>query len=732
MNNFNKTFKTELIKKKRSGLFSLSIILGILIPVAYFAYSFFLNEQPEQGIVVNYYHKTLLSTLPPFLNFFLPLLIIISASKIAQIDHKNKGWQLMETQPISKFSIFFSKYVLLLINNVIAIFSYLLASFLLSWLFAKLKDLPVYYMVDFPFLQFVKLAFHIFIITLCITAFQYVLSVLIKGFIWPILIGFLTLLIPVFFIMYRHLLFWYPYIMLSKLSKNPDGSDFGYWFTFANILSLFFTVILLYIGFNWYRFKTFFNAFLAKKGNLIKSFFFLIVAGILISLTIKPKLIQKKENTILSGKINSDKNIDKVYLFDRLTRDTIVTISVVDNKFHHQFNKKIALNYYRIQFGNFHDFDLFFGEKDSIYTIYSLYGSENKFKIKGTRLAENIKINPFGYYNSLSYYLDQNRKIDDASYYMESIYENWQKQLLQLKNNRTIDNVVPRNDFVNRDKDRISLKYINYWLQFKGIRETLYPDKKYVVTDNIKKLLNSISLTNESLLTDGNYFSYVNNELIKDDKREVSDDQKKFDAIVKLDKGTFRDKLLYQHLNTVINTEGKPSLRDSLAKKYLSKIKTASYKNLIIKHKYDLNRLSKGIKAPNFMMEDSDKNQFQLTDFKGSYIVIDLWASWCGPCIRQAPFFEKKALKYKGKPIKFIAVSSDENRDNWLISIKNKSKTIAQYWLKNKKLFAKDYNISTIPKFILIDDKGNLIDVDFVRPSSKNFDELLNMHLKEK
>src|SRR5690606_39942187 len=77
-----------------------------------------------------------------FQNFFFPLLIIIIAAKITQIDHKNGGWQLMETQPLSKLSIYLSKLSVLLIGNLIAIVSFLGSFVVFMILLSLLKDVP--------------------------------------------------------------------------------------------------------------------------------------------------------------------------------------------------------------------------------------------------------------------------------------------------------------------------------------------------------------------------------------------------------------------------------------------------------------------------------------------------------------------------------------------------------------------------------------------------------------
>ena len=77
---------------------------------------------------------------------------------------------------------------------------------------------------------------------------------------------------------------------------------------------------------------------------------------------------------------------------------------------------------------------MFFGKNDSIFIDYKNYGRKNEAKFKGTRIAEHIQSK-----NNISltaveyYYLENNLKLDDAEFYMNRIYENWQKELQKLK-----------------------------------------------------------------------------------------------------------------------------------------------------------------------------------------------------------------------------------------------------------------------------------------------------------
>ncbi len=123
----------------------------------------------------------------------------------------------------------------------------------------------------------------------------------------------------------------------------------------------------------------------------------------------------------------------------------------------------------------------------------------------------------------------------------------------------------------------------------------------------------------------------------------------------------------------------------------------------------------------------------KLSDFNGKYVYIDVWATWCGPCIAEIPFLKKVEEKYEGKNIAFVSISVDVQKDfeKW-------KKFVAEKQLGGVQLFAdKDWNsdfiksfgINSIPRFILIDPSGKVVSADAARPSdsklSEQFDALL-------
>ncbi|MBS0031035.1 TlpA family protein disulfide reductase [Chitinophaga sp. 22321] len=124
-------------------------------------------------------------------------------------------------------------------------------------------------------------------------------------------------------------------------------------------------------------------------------------------------------------------------------------------------------------------------------------------------------------------------------------------------------------------------------------------------------------------------------------------------------------------------------------------------------------------------IEDIIKNE------KGNIILIDFWASWCVPCREEFPFLKTLSENYKGKKIKFIKISLDKDIEKWKSASRNEGFTTNNYVLvnaKQSKMIA-EYNIQTIPRFMLINGDGEMITPDAPRPSDSALKILIEKYL---
>jgi thiol-disulfide isomerase/thioredoxin len=141
-----------------------------------------------------------------------------------------------------------------------------------------------------------------------------------------------------------------------------------------------------------------------------------------------------------------------------------------------------------------------------------------------------------------------------------------------------------------------------------------------------------------------------------------------------------------------------------------------------------------GNPAPEFKYENHKGGKTALSDFKGKYVYIDNWATWCGPCRAEIPFLQKIEDKYHGKAIEFVSISIDEqkNHDKWKKFVTEKNLGGVQLmadkdWNSD---FIKAFGILSIPRFILIGPDGKVVDADAKRPSDPALTEQLDSLLK--
>ena len=115
--------------------------------------------------------------------------------------------------------------------------------------------------------------------------------------------------------------------------------------------------------------------------------------------------------------------------------------------------------------------------------------------------------------------------------------------------------------------------------------------------------------------------------------------------------------------------------------------------------------------APDFTLNDVNGKPISLSKLKGKYVLVDFWASWCGPCRSERPYLVAAQDQFKDKNFTILGVSLDDNKNDWLEAIKEDKFD----WLQVSDLKGMDspvgdlYGFSAIPYNVLIDPQGKII-----------------------
>jgi len=133
------------------------------------------------------------------------------------------------------------------------------------------------------------------------------------------------------------------------------------------------------------------------------------------------------------------------------------------------------------------------------------------------------------------------------------------------------------------------------------------------------------------------------------------------------------------------------------------------------KHLYMMPKQSSGELAPAFTAEIRSGETINLSDFKGKFVLLDFWGSWCGPCRAENPKLVDLYQKFKGKDFEILSVGIETKKDRWERAIK-KDGLVWPYHFTDFKRFnseaAKLYGVREIPTKFLIDKDGMIIGVN--------------------
>ena len=345
---------------------------------------------------------------------------------------------------------------------------------------------------------------------------------------------------------------------------------------------------------------------------------------------------------------------------------------------------------------------------------------ENNYLVQKNKLIESQYGDQSNFENVMKIYSDEEKV------FLENI-ETLKKSMLEKLSSSSIKN----ERFIKNEKKEIEILALKYQEQYAPYHGYAINNREFKTSDTFPKAGDDFDMNDEETFK----HSYSYRTLIGVIFQRImygtpSEDKTPFDkGMEKLN--TITSKIIQSELTKNMVYEMNLSAKNiDVIYKGLMKhsIDTVFNKETTIKYE-TLKKLVKGSPSPTFNYENINGGKTSLESLKGKFVYIDVWATWCGPCIGEIPALKEVEKEYHGKNIEFVSISIDDRKDHekWKKMVADKELKGIQLFADNdwKSDFVKNYAIDGIPRFILIDNEGKIVNADAPRPSDTKLKELL-------
>ncbi len=329
-------------------------------------------------------------------------------------------------------------------------------------------------------------------------------------------------------------------------------------------------------------------------------------------------------------------------------------------------------------------------------------------------------------------------ELDYYGYYAKLNEREFLKLTDSLYNVRT--NLL--NNYANLDDDFIFLeskslefgKLIKY-SEFEKMKWYVGGDKDFRVSGSFPDPFVNIDLSNEKLLNSPAYLSFIQAYLSEKTIERISRNDESLDYSL-------------ENIFTIKEEVGNKKIQEELAyymgkwrltgKKNVSTIfnelvpllTNRAYLNVVTLQYEKLKKMEKGAISPSFILKDINDNDISLNQLKGKLVYIDIWATWCLPCIQEIPSLKKMEEHFSGKDIHFVSMCYSDELASWKGMVEEKELGGIQLFAPDENIpFFKDYSVEGVPRFILIDKDGRIIDSAAKKPSHPKLIEEIEKYL---
>lgn len=286
-----------------------------------------------------------------------------------------------------------------------------------------------------------------------------------------------------------------------------------------------------------------------------------------------------------------------------------------------------------------------------------------------------------------------------------------------------LSNLTADASFKTLEEQSLKMDEISFYNQYPRYYKYTHKLDVFEAPAAFKDMFNNLDKDNEMYAS--NFLTYrgmITDEVMNDAYEKGGDDRliEEIIEILKEKKSpSLRDNIIQSAMHQFIPKGNSVKIKDE----FLHLASTDETKK-VLQDRFDkTENLMKGKSSPTFNYENFKGGNTKLEDYKGKYVYIDVWATWCAPCIAEIPSLKELEHDYEDKNIEFVSISLDDKEayKNWRKMVTDKalggSQLIADNDFESK--FVKDYAIRSIPRFILLDPEGNIVSADAPRPSNE-------------
>jgi thiol-disulfide isomerase/thioredoxin len=720
--NAQRAFKSEWIKLKGTGIWwmiggTCVFMVGSILLLSSFSEN--LPDSPPG----NPWPRQIETGMNPFMFLYI-LLSILMTVRLCQIEHRNQGWKLIETQPIHRSYLFLAKFKTALLLSLISLLFYLLLTIAAAYGYALYKNDTSFLEHSIPWMQVVSYIFRIWIASWGFIAFQYMLSIWISNFAIPFLIGFVCTVVGMS-IPFLGAVNWFPFSAPIFSTNTFNGGLVSSWLLHYEKLSIAWMFLFLWIGYQYYFHRNWKQTLMPGKqamkfagvATLFATLFYFIE---------KPVVVDRYTKTVIAGTVESGEKLKSdLVLLNPGMMDTLMVIPVKEGAFRAVYTgAPLKPGKYALAVGG-KSVPVFMGHNDSIFIDWHLDQGWRPTEIKGTRIAENSMRQSYIYQDRT------NAMKNKPSVFVSSLVEQWMGDMEDIESFKTVDNIRPSQDYIDMTKKLTTISYLQAIdIDYPNMYAMYYPGDTLKYPPGLEPIRKMLSYNDTSMLRYSEYAALLDKELRKRKNfKEFDYDSSFLEAVVKTDRDQrVKDFMLFHAMNKMITNGGDSVKRNGLFNAYISREKDPVFSKRLYQRLAIQNSLVKGLPAPTFEAVSIAGKKMGLKDFKGRYVVVDVWATWCGPCERETPFFDRYAEIYAGDKIAFVSLSVDEGTNNvsrWQFEAPAKSKRVVQLRAEAPFDFMGKYGIESIPRFMLIDPEGKISTMNMPRPSDAVFEDYL-------